>query len=651
VVSKTAGHPYPGPRPFQQSDRGQFFGRATDAVIVSQWWRDNRLTFVVDRAGQGKTSLLNAGVLPLLADEMRDVLPVGRLSYGAAFPSAALPVHNPYTLALLRSWAPGDTATRLARLTVREFFAQRPGDDIVLAAIDPADELLADAGPRWAHRRLLLGDLKDALEKEPRLHLLVTGREEAISVMTSVLGNGARYGLAALTWQGAVQAVTRPLAAVGRSFDLGAAEKLVTDLQTSQITACDGAEHYIADDHVEPALLQVACARLWDSLPADGDVITVRDVRKHGDVDTALADYCGMVIAQVADDHDLSARRLMAWLLSTFVTDRGARGKAYEGATHTAGMPNTVVRTLADRHLLAAVLQSGSRWYELLSDRLIEPLRKVSDTRPEPLKPERYLRAAEHALTLGALDLADRHAGEALSASSGASPWLQAEAHSLLGNVADDRGKPEEAEVHYREAARLYEAAGDSRDVGYQLAAIGQTLLAQGRVTEAVDELHAAVTRLPSDLTLQAEFAHALWQDGEGAAAVAVLNDVLRVDGGNRPALRARGEILAYLGQARQAMLDLERVPLQGLPSARAARGLALAELGDQSAARREIENALAEGCRNGPVLLYAARAFALGGDDNAARELAQEAADATDPPLSPQHRAAARQLADRWRA
>jgi Tfp pilus assembly protein PilF len=95
-------------------------------------------------------------------------------------------------------------------------------------------------------------------------------------------------------------------------------------------------------------------------------------------------------------------------------------------------------------------------------------------------------------------------------------------------------------------------------------------------------------------------------------------------------------------------MLDLNRVTLQAQPSTRAARGLALAELGDQSAARREIEAAVTEGRWNGMALLYAARAFQEVGGNRAANEYAWQAANATDPPLSPQHREMARRLADR---
>jgi len=92
-------------------------------------------------------------------------------------------------------------------------------------------------------------------------------------------------------------------------------------------------------------------------------------------------------------------------------------------------------------------------------------------------------------------------------------------------------------------------------------------------------------------------------------------------------------------------MLDLDRVVLQDRPSARAARGLALAEIGDYAAAEREITHALTEAPRNGPALLYAARVMALADDESAAGEFARRAVAATDPVLLPQHRQVALQL------
>jgi tetratricopeptide (TPR) repeat protein len=693
--------PYPGARPFEQADQNRFFGRAKDVAELAGLWKVNRLTLVAGPAGRGKTSLLQAGVLPTLAEEDLDILPVGRLSHGGTFPFAVLPVHNPYTLALLRSWSPGETATRLVGLTVHEFFqrraenrAARSGDRrAVLAAIDAADELLADEEPRRTYRRQFLSELANAIRAIPWLHLLVVAREEAIGVVSDGLGGGARRDIAALTWQGAVDAVCQPMSSVGRSFAEGAAEKLLSDLLTIRMASDGGAERgsadrYVTGSEVEPALLQVVCTHLWDALPPETNAITVRDIRRFADVDTALAAYLGGIIAEVAADHDLTPTRLGTWLRNTFITKLGARKHINEDATGTAGMPNAVVRALEDRHLLISWRRSGSRWYELLSDRLIEPLREATDAGPPaaqtgpPAERTSYLRSAEHALALGAWDLAGQYALEVLRTPFGGAIRAHAEASSLLGNVAFERGRVGEAEKHYRKAADLFGALPDNAAVAYQLAAVGQTLLAQslaaddqtlvgegsdaedqtpvtegsgtdealqphGKVTKAVEELQAAATRLPNDLVIQTGLALALWQFGEARAAVAVLTRALGIDGGNAAALRARGEILADMGEANDAILDLDRLSMEGLPSARAARALALAELGDHAAARREIERALAEAARNGRVLLFAARASQVEGDDGAAKDYARQAVNAADPPLSPKQREVAIRLAE----
>src|SRR6202035_4826563 len=144
TMIRSIDRPYPGTRPFRSADSDRFFGRGAEAAELVELWRANRLVIAAGRAGSGKTSLLHAGLLPLVKGGRADVLPPGMLSYGSTFPVAALPEHNPYTLALLRSWSPGEDATRLVGLTVREFArrrAERHGR-VVLAVIDQAEELL-----------------------------------------------------------------------------------------------------------------------------------------------------------------------------------------------------------------------------------------------------------------------------------------------------------------------------------------------------------------------------------------------------------------------------------------------------------------------------------------------------------------------------
>ena len=647
-MGDAADRPYPGPRPFGPVDGARFFGRAEEVATLAQDWLNNRLTYLTGSAGCGKTSLLEAGLRPFLLSRKATVLPTGHLHEGAAFPIATLPAHNPYSLALLRSWSPGEATTRLTGLSVADFARQMPTSGAVLAAIDPVDLLAFVTGSRRCHRQRFLAELRDALDAEPRLHLLLVGRHEGTDVFADVLGRGLRYELKSLSWPSALEAITAPLTGTRRSFGEGAADSVVADMRTSRVTVEGGQERLVNDERAEPVLLQVACASLWDALPPGTGQITDDDVRAYGDLDTAMAEHCGRVIAEVAEDHGRKVKQLRAWLLATFVTELGTRGIAYEATTATAGMPNEVARALEDRHLLTARRQNGSRWYELLSDRLIEPLRQAPVVHLASAGPEEQIRSAEHALSAGELDRAESHALKVLRPTSPAGLRVRANAQSLLGNVAMERDKPVDAESRYRNAAQLFAAAEDMHGAACQLAAVGQTLLAQGRAAEAVRELHSAVIRMPGDPVLATELAEALWQDDQGAAAVAILNDVLRIDGGNRSALRARGGILAFLGEAQQAMLDLDRVSPMGGPQVKAARGLALARLGDLRSARKEIEGALAEGPHNGQVLLAAARVFHSGGDELAARDFARLAADATDPPLSPSHREAARHLTGR---
>lgn len=646
-MGKGTDNPFPGSRAFQQADYARFFGRNADTAAIIDLWMTNRLTIVTGPVASGKTSLLLAGVYPLMPAKRSRILPAGNLFRGTTFPFAALPDNNPFTLGLLRSWSPEDVPTRLAGLSVSDFVRRfTQGDDgPAYAAIDGLDDLVVDprAGAHAKWRQEFLAELTRACQDHPRLHLLLIARSETLGLLASAVGGGARHAIDGLTVQDAVEAVTRPALAAGRSFTHDAVSSLIDNLRTTRVTGGD--EPCAVATHVEPSLLQAACRQLWDELPASVSEISEYAIREFSDVDTALAVHCGRVIAQVAAEYDIASRRLHSWLMKNFVTDSGTRAGTHEGVPDTAGLPNAIPHALVDRHLLNSEIDESVRYYRLLTSRLIEPLRIANAGRPAALMAAGYLAAAQRDLARGELDFARDQAQRGLRAAS--SIRERAQAHSLLGNAAHKRGEPAMALPHYREAAKLLQEAGDNGAAAYQLAAVGQVLLAEGKVTEALLELRAAVERAPNDLGLHTQLALALWQLGDGPAAVGILNWVLTMDGGYMDARRARGEIRADLGDARNAMIDLERTG-PDRPSARAARGLALAELGEHTAATQEINDAVASAQRNGPVLLYAARAFDLTGDTVSSRKRAKEAIDATDPPLSLSGRQLAMELARR---
>src|SRR5690606_29491569 len=96
--------PRVGVRPFDEADREMFRGRGRETREVAEAWKRNRLVVLHGSAGIGKTSLLRAGVVPLLRGQGAHVLPVADLAHRSPFPVAALAEHDPFRLSVLAAW-------------------------------------------------------------------------------------------------------------------------------------------------------------------------------------------------------------------------------------------------------------------------------------------------------------------------------------------------------------------------------------------------------------------------------------------------------------------------------------------------------------------------------------------------------------------
>jgi hypothetical protein len=466
---------YPGAEPYTSADCERFGGRAAEGDALRTLWENNQVTFLAGPAGIGKTSLLNAEVLPRF--ELNRPPPLlGRLSDRARIPIALLDGHNPYTLALLRSWS-GFATRYLAQETIADYLrrhAEHHPDDKILAAIDQADDLFAGPEERQPERHQFLDQLVAALaeDTERRLHLLISIRSDMLDELSDFLGGGERFHLDPLRPDMARQAVERP-----GFFVAAAADELVATMRTQRFVTGRGEVQHGSDDHVEPALLQIACARLWDSLRAHYPRVVLRE-ELTGDgeelVEAVLTSHYGSVIAAVAAVHGVEPGWLRAWLVDTLITGVGELATAAE----SAGAPASAMRVLEDRHLLRGHGGGtmGSRSYQLLSDRLVEPLRQVGDDVSHTEDPADCLLAAERALVIGQHELADKYARRVLSIAPGDAFYQRGAACSLLGDLAYERRELEEAERNYNDAILLLGAVtGTNRALADLYLAIART--------------------------------------------------------------------------------------------------------------------------------------------------------------------------------
>jgi tetratricopeptide (TPR) repeat protein len=633
--------PYAGTRAYGPGDAHQFFGRATEAVDVAETWRSRRVTVLTGPSGSGLTSLLAAGVLPRLARDGADVLPVARITSdasGRVVPLLAPAGRNPFVSALVHAWSrPGARAEppEASGGLITELFHRRAGSgDRVLAAVDQVEGIFADPVLRGRHLDGLIAELSTALREHPRLHLLLVVRDAHWSALRPYAerlspDEPATVRLRPLTLPAALEAVRRPLENTDREFAPGAAEHLLEEL----VSVSDG-QH---GDRIAPTLLQVCCARIWSRVPADVRSIAAEHIDVYASVDRSLTDFVAGVLSETAAEHRRGVDELRSWLQRARLA----------GGLSGAQADESVLRVLENRRLLRSEEGPDGIRYVLQHPRLAAPIGRV----PSTFTAGDYLRSAELALAAGELDLAGKHVTEALTSAPADDRRLRADAERLQGDIAAERGRSEAAEDHYLSAAALLEALQDTEAVGLLLAAIGRLQLARGLGGPAFDKLRAAADRLPGDPHVNVSLARALWSMGQRQAAVSVLTGLLSANENVPDALRTRGEFLADLGEAQRALRDLDRVGRNLRPLARAARALALATLADWEHSRDEVNTALAEAPENGQVLLYAARVAELGGDPETAAERAGRALEVTEPPLSGHQRDEAFRLLDRIRA
>nr|WP_252783128.1 tetratricopeptide repeat protein [Actinoallomurus rhizosphaericola] len=608
-----------------------YFGRESESLELSRLWRSNRLTVLYGPTGVGRTSLLAAGVIPLLDTADADVFPVGGLLHGSAFPAATLFEHNPFTFALLSSWFPAESPTLLSGTTITAYLKRRPrrtdrrGRPLpLLASVDGLDELFGERAGQDRHREPFLRDLATALDEHPELRLLLSLREVHLAALSGwhPFRSAARFRLERLDREAATEAVRDPFASAYRFPEPELVDRVLAEVES------EGPSY-------EPTLLQITCSRLWDDFPADSQNLTLNDVDPATTVNRALADFVASTLSEVASDHELRPAELATALHRAFA----------DGATtaRPPAIPAAALSALEDRHLIRT--RVADHEFELLHPRLAALLAFATVSAPQDPEPVDAMRAAKKALANGEFALARRRAAATVRGIPETDLRLRAEAESLLGNIAYADGRPQEAERLYHAAMTLFEAMQDSTAVGQLLGAIGQVRLSQGRYADAVAELSAAVQRAPTDLFLKTWLAKALSQTGDRQAAISVLNWVLKADRDVPEALRTRGELLAVMGDAHGALHDLERSGELREPTVRAAHALALAMLSDAEAAREEIADVLAEVPANGPALFYAARIQLITGDRTGAVDLATRALAATAPPLMPHQREEADRL------
>lgn len=245
-----AGHPNPyvGPRAYQTGE--QLYGRAGELAELRNLLVAERLVLFYAPSGAGKSSLIQAALVPELQRRRFRVRPVVRV--GTPLPPGAPAGANRYTLSVLQALDGDQPAaaqgplTELATLSLATYLdrrrqAEEAGDEVLI--FDQFEEVLTRDPTDGAAKLAFFAGLGDALRDRRRWALFAL-REDYLAGLDpyrSYLPRGvASFRLDLLGPAAARQAIQELARAAGVDFTDVAVARLVEDLRQMQVQRPDG---------------------------------------------------------------------------------------------------------------------------------------------------------------------------------------------------------------------------------------------------------------------------------------------------------------------------------------------------------------------------------------------------------------------------
>lgn len=390
--NKSKDSPYVGPRSIKA--RECFFGRDKAITQLVERLLANHVVLLHALSGAGKTSLIQAGIVPQLQKQGFQVMPVIRVN--RRLQGAKQPAVNPYILSTLLSLERAFPRTsRLPRqqlygLSFAEFLklhlpsttTSEPWKRVLLI-FDQFEEILslnqADTADKRAFFAWLMPVLLDA-----RYYVLFSMRDDYVGGLEPYLGYfpgrlTSRFRLEFLDAASAQEAIQKPASAKGVQFQDTAARALISELSKTTIYTSEGSPQIVDGISVEPIQLQVVCLKLWNAPRQDPEQITEQDVRTSGNVDTALQDYYDGALNSITQGNIREERILRDWIQHQLIIEDTYRFQSHYRYLTRYGMTEALVRQLVDAHLVRSEQRLGATWYELSHDRMVRPIVSAND--------------------------------------------------------------------------------------------------------------------------------------------------------------------------------------------------------------------------------------------------------------------------------
>jgi tetratricopeptide (TPR) repeat protein len=374
-------NPFVGPCPLEKGQ--SIFGRDLEIDQLYYLLSAERIVLFHSPSGAGKSSLIQAGLIPRLAPQFDVWTPVRVNLQPPAAGGANRYVHS----CILGFEAEIPKRLRrpedeLSSMTLTSYVAQRPRRTTALHNLvlifDQFEEVLTVDPLALDAKKEFFSQLGKLLQNQ-NLWAVFVLREDYLAPLDPYaeqlpthLKN--RFRLDLLSRKAAEDTISGTVEAAGRNFAPLALDKLVADLAMMRVQQPGGDFKSESGPYIEPLHLQVVCRGLWERMAPDRDIIEDSDIESFGDVTLALAEYYEAEVAKAAGGDEHVQRSIREWVDRMLVTRGNTRGQVLREAGQSGGLANSLIERLIDTHLVRGEQRAGATWYELSHDRLIEPI-------------------------------------------------------------------------------------------------------------------------------------------------------------------------------------------------------------------------------------------------------------------------------------
>ncbi|MCD6361660.1 MAG: HEAT repeat domain-containing protein, partial [Armatimonadetes bacterium] len=305
-LSVLSGGPFRFLTNYEPEDAEVFYGREEDTAAVVEMIREHQLSVLFGASGRGKTSLLQAGVIPALlreneSDEHKQWLPVmvrcGEDPIESTKDAVATALRE-------RDLDEPDSSGELAHFLQEAI--NTSGCTLVLI-IDQFEEFFVRLGEPL--RRQFMEQLQRAMQLNPGdLRVLLSVREDYLGELYElrewlprILHNA--YRLKKLTYEQAKLAAIKPASRFHVKVEEELADRVLDDIAR--------------EDGVEPTELQIVMDRLYQSLSPGQHILVANAYDQLAGADRILEDYLDHALGQLPGSERRMAREILKKMVAS----------------------------------------------------------------------------------------------------------------------------------------------------------------------------------------------------------------------------------------------------------------------------------------------------------------------------------------------